>query len=51
MIVLSMKGKLGWLIKEISFLPLFLQECIDRVLKRGQSSGRTDDNMESLKKR
>ena len=25
--------------------------CVDRCLKRGQSSGRSDDNLESLKKR
>lgn len=29
----------------------FMQICISRILDRGKTSGRTDDNMESLKKR
>ena len=29
----------------------FCQVCTERILKRGQSSGRTDDNIESLRKR
>ncbi|XP_072018948.1 UMP-CMP kinase-like [Amphiura filiformis] len=37
--------------KFVLFFECSEQECVDRVLKRGQSSGRTDDNMESLKKR
>ena len=28
-----------------------IQVCIDRCLTRGQTSGRTDDNKESLQKR
>jgi adenylate kinase len=27
------------------------QELIDRLLKRGETSGRSDDNMETIKKR
>lgn len=37
--------------KFVLFFECSEKECVDRVLKRGQSSGRTDDNMESLKKR
>ena len=30
---------------------LWLQVCVDRCLDRGKTSGRTDDNKESLNKR
>lgn len=38
-------------VKMVLFFSCSEQACIDRCLNRGKTSGRTDDNMESLKKR
>lgn len=38
-------------IKHYIYFPFCPQVCIDRCLERGKSSGRTDDNRESLEKR
>lgn len=39
------------LIHSKDLCPFCSQVCIDRCLERGKSSGRTDDNRESLEKR
>ncbi|KAJ8306214.1 hypothetical protein KUTeg_016759 [Tegillarca granosa] len=38
-------------VKGVLFFDCPEQECVQRCLKRGQTSGRSDDNEESLKKR
>lgn len=45
----EMAGKV--LVKFVLFFDCDESTCIDRCLKRGQSSGRVDDNEESLRKR
>ncbi|MDR3652256.1 MAG: adenylate kinase [Paludibacter sp.] len=50
----ALQDMLGALNKEISVLidlSVEENELIDRLLKRGQTSGRSDDNLETIKKR
>jgi UMP-CMP kinase len=45
----EMSGKAN--VKCVLFFDCSEQACLDRAMKRGESSGRSDDNLESFKKR